>query len=125
MLKNQNIVAGRRGAVKDTGLVILALLMPGCPKVYGCPYSKEAQDKKQDVNLNVGGLTNQSFTGPIFTLGAGADIHLGKHVMISPEFQTENLLCRWGCKYSYHPYFNQNGCIWSYQRKNKCRPKNQ
>jgi hypothetical protein len=47
----------------------------------------QAQDKKQDVNINIGGLTNQSFTGPIFTLGAGADVHLGEHIMISPEFQ--------------------------------------
>ena len=46
-----------------------------------------AQDKKQYFNINIGGLTNQSFTGPIFTLGAGADVYLGKHFMISPELQ--------------------------------------
>lgn len=51
-----------------------------------CQYN-HAEDKKQSVNINIGGLTNQSFTGPIFTLGAGADIYLGKHFMISPELQ--------------------------------------
>jgi hypothetical protein len=44
VFKNQIFIAGKRGAEKGTGLVILALLMPGCPKVYGCPYSKEREE---------------------------------------------------------------------------------
>ena len=62
-------------------LLIIGLLLGGIFQ------QAQAQDTKQDVNLNIGGLTNQSFMGPIYTLGAGADIHLGKHIMISPELQ--------------------------------------
>jgi hypothetical protein len=47
-----------------------------------------AQDKTFEFNLNVGAMTHISFDEDVFfTLGGGLDFHLGKHFMISPEFQ--------------------------------------
>ena len=63
------------------GLYILVLFLGGIFQ------QSQAQDKTLEFNLNIGGLTDTRFKIEVFTMGSGLDIHLGEHIMISPELQ--------------------------------------
>lgn len=63
-------------------LLIIGLLLGGIPQY------AQAQDKKLEFNLNIGGLIpSGGHYHTMFSSGAGLDFHLGEKIMISPELQ--------------------------------------
>ena len=87
-------------------LLMIVLLLAGILQ------QGQAQDKMPDFNLNIGGLINASFEPPLFwfSLGAGLDFHLEKHILISPETQL------W--VYDFETFLLNAGAILNFKLKN-------
>lgn len=87
-------------------LLVIGLLLGGVFQ------KAQAQDKTLEFNLNIGALTDTSFEDALFTLGAGLDFHLGKHIMISPELQL------WSYKFRFEAFLLNPGAILNFKLKN-------